>query len=67
MRNELSRPQASGENRNEKCNLKGQMPSVRVNADDLVLDLLGVTGDLLFKLRHRTVLHECLSHVVGAA
>src|SRR6201986_4051444 len=26
------------------------MPSVRVNADNLVLDLLGVVGELLFKL-----------------
>src|SRR5215467_3673407 len=47
----IEHPNATGENRNEKCYLKGQVPGICVDANDLVLDLLGVVGELLLKLR----------------
>jgi hypothetical protein len=46
----IEQPQATGEDRDEKGYLQRQMPGVRVDADDLVLNFLGVLGELLLKL-----------------
>ena len=50
MRNELSSPRSAGEDRDEQRDLQREGPGVGVDADDLVLDRLGLADEQLLEL-----------------
>ena len=50
IRNELNRPRAPARIGIEQRDLEGEGPRVGVDADDLVLDLLGLVGEQLVEV-----------------
>jgi hypothetical protein len=54
----VDQPDEAGEDRHQQRHLKGERPRVGVDADDLVLDSLGLAGEQLVELG---VAHSCAS------
>jgi hypothetical protein len=66
IRNELNSPNEAGQERNDQRDLKAKRSCVGVDADDLVLDLVGLAGEELLELGVGHQFGVILKHVGDA-